>query len=118
MSEALNNIYGMLKASILQTEKGIEPMAKQIPLEKLVKGRHYVGRGRNGNIGKWDGERFLVISYKFNEHVVKLEPYYTEESGCFQPFLEIDEGKMMEPFGKDGWDAHYGKRIEFGKDPA
>jgi hypothetical protein len=90
-------------------------MAKQITQRKLIKGRHYVGRGRNGNIGLWNGECFLVMGWKFNEYVIKMEPYYTEKSGCFQPFLEIDEGEMLEPFGTVGWDAHYGKRIEFGK---
>ena len=88
-------------------------MEKQIPQDRLIKGKHYVGRGRNGNIGLWNGESFLVIGQKFSEYVIKMEPYYTEESGCFQPFLEIDEGKMVEPNGKTGWDAHYGKKMEF-----
>ncbi len=90
-------------------------MPEQIPMDRLIVGCHYVGRGRNSNVGLWDGECFLVIGQKFNEYVVKLEPYYTKESGCFQPFMEIDMGKMVEPFGASGWDAHYGKRMEFGK---
>jgi hypothetical protein len=75
-----------------------------------------VGRGRNGNVGFWDGERFLVIGMKF-EYVIKNEPYYTDDCGCFQPFAMVDEGVMVEPFGKVGWDAHYGRRLEFGLPP-
>jgi hypothetical protein len=85
----------------------------QIPITDLVKGRWYVGRGRNGNVGFWDGERFLVIGMKF-EYVIKYEPYYEEETGCFQPFAMVDEGVMVEPFGKTDWDLHYGRRLEFG----
>lgn len=80
---------------------------RQIPLSDLQVGRTYVGRGRNGNIGLWDGEDFLVIGLTGvpvswhprkwrNEYVLKREPYFTEESGCFQPFLLVDEGKATE----------------------
>ncbi|HMC66928.1 MAG TPA: hypothetical protein VKI65_18470 [Gemmataceae bacterium] len=90
-------------------------MAEQIPQEQLIKGSYYVGRGRNGNVGLWDGEVFLVLGWKFDEYVIKEEPYYTHESGCFQPFALVDEGVMAEPFGKIAWDKHYGRRMEFGK---
>jgi len=90
-------------------------MAEQIPITQLVKGKWYVGRGRNGNVGLWNGNRFLVICEKFDDYVIKQEPYYAEEEGCFQPFSTIDEGVMIEPFGKVGWDKHYGRRMEFGK---
>ena len=30
----------------------------QIPRKKLVKGAWYLGKGRNGDIGMWDGEDF------------------------------------------------------------
>jgi hypothetical protein len=89
-------------------------IAEQIPHEELAVGRWYVGRGRNGNVGQWDGTYFLVIAEKFDRLVVKREPYYTEESGCFQPFALVDEGQMIEPFGKFGWDAHYGRKVAFG----
>ena len=89
-------------------------MAEQIPLANLVKGRWYVGRGRCTNVGLWNGEHFLTIDLKWDEYVVKHEPYYSEDYGCFQPFLIVDEGVMVEPFGKIGWDAHYGRRMEFG----
>lgn len=67
----------------------------QIPCEALVEGRYYVGRGRNGNVGLWNGEYFLVISRKprFGVLNIKQEQYFTEHGGCFQPFREIDEGK-------------------------
>src|SRR5438270_12881444 len=89
-------------------------MAQQIPITEIIKGKGYVGRGRRGNVGLWDGVRFLTIAEKFNEEVIKREPYYTEETGTFQPFAPVDEGVMMEPFGSVGWDAHYGRRMEFG----
>ncbi len=90
-------------------------MAEQIPIDQLITDKWYVGRGRNSNIGLWNGSRFLVICEKFDDYVVKKEPYYREEDGCFQPFLMIDEGEMVESFGKTGWDKHYGRRLEFGK---
>lgn len=68
---------------------------RQIQYSDLIEGRCYVGRGRNGNIGLWDGRSFLVIGKKFNEYVIKHEPYYAKEYGCFQPFLIIDEGKNI-----------------------
>jgi hypothetical protein len=90
-------------------------MAEQIPREHLIEGKWYVGRGRNGNVGFWNGQHFLVIAEKFDEYVIKHEPYYTEDDGCFQPFALVDEGVMIEPFGTVGWDKHYGRRMEFGR---
>ena len=89
-------------------------MAGQIPRERLIVGRHYVGRGRNGNVGLWDGESFLVISEKFGQRVIKLEGYYGPEGGCFQPFREVDEGRVVEALGVGGWAAHYARSIDFG----
>lgn len=89
-------------------------MPEQIPLKKLIRGKWYVGRGRNGNVGKWDGQCFLVAAEKFDDYVVKHEPYYEADWGCFQPFALIDEGIQTEPFGGVGWDRHYGRRVEFG----
>ena len=91
-----------------------EGTAGQIPMHRLVRGRWYVGRGRNGNVGRWSGQHFLVAAEKFDRFVVKHEGYYAERDGCFQPFRMIDEGRMVEPFGRSGWDAHYGRRMEFG----
>jgi hypothetical protein len=88
-----------------------------IPKSQLVKDRWYVGRGRNGNVALWDGQEFLTIGFKFDEAVVKREPYYEENSGCFQPFYLVDEGKMIEPFGRSGWDAHYGRSLEVDSSP-
>ncbi len=89
-------------------------MPEQIPLDQLVRGKWYVGRGRNGNVGKWDGQCFLVAAEKFDDYVVKQEPYYEANWGCFQPFALIDEGITTEPLGKVGWDKHYGRQVEFG----
>lgn len=89
------------------------PEFTQIPFNNLITGRWYIGRGRNCNIGLWDGKYFLVICEKFNEWRIKREPYFAEEHGCFQPFVMVNEGQVVEPFGKTGWDAHYGQRMEF-----
>jgi len=80
--------------------------------DQLVPDRWYVGRGRTSNVARWDGENFLTVGYEGEYPAVKTEPYYEEGSGCFQPFLLVDEGQMIEPFGKSGWDAHYGKTLE------
>lgn len=90
-------------------------MPEQIPLKDLIRGKWYVGRGRNGNVGKWDGHCFLVAAEKLDDYVVKEEPYFTADWGCFQPFAMIDEGTTAEPFGTTIWDKHYGHRVEFGQ---
>jgi hypothetical protein len=89
-------------------------MPAPISVTELVPGKWYIGRGRNANVGLWNGHHFLVIGEKFDDYVIKQEPYYTAETGCFQPFAALDEGVMIEPFGTIGWDKHYGKRLEFG----
>jgi hypothetical protein len=86
---------------------------KQIQKKDLIIGKHYVGRGRTGNIGLWTGDLFLVIAEKLGEYVIKKETYYTENSGSFQPFLLIDEGENINPIGNRPWDKHYSKCIEF-----
>lgn len=79
----------------------------QIPLNELQVGRWYVGRGRNANIGLWNGECFLVIGLcgtpvsweprKWaNKPCIKQEPYFTAGEGSFQPFLLVDEGVASE----------------------
>ena len=73
---------------------------RQIPLDDLETGRWYVGRGRNGNVALWDGHRFLIPAEKIDRLVVKREPYWEEEGGCFQPFRRIDEGFVVQPVGK------------------
>lgn len=73
----------------------------QLPLSQLEVGHWYVGRGRNGNVGLWDGDCFLVIGQEGirksqtppvweNHWVIKREPYFTEASGCFSPLSEIN----------------------------
>ncbi len=59
----------------------------------------------------WNGKDFLVIGFKFNQPTIKVEGYYEKKEGCFQPFMLIEEGEMTEPFGKIGWDKHYGKTL-------
>lgn len=88
-------------------------MTKQIPRDQLIVGRYYVGRGRNGNVGLWDGESFLIVGQKGQFRVVKLEGYFASEDGCFQPFREVDEGRVTEALGANGWDAHYARVLEF-----
>ena len=78
---------------------------EQIPLSELQVGRYYVGRGRNANVGLWNGDCFLVIGLcgtpisweprKWeNNPCIKQEPYFTAEQGCFQPFVLVDEGSF------------------------
>lgn len=100
--------------------------ANQIPLSHLEVGCWYVGRGRNSNIGQWNGNSFIVIadclvyngSFSTPQETrlgIKFEPYYTEEEGCFQPFLKIDEGETIKS-KEDHWDKKYGygEVIRFG----
>jgi hypothetical protein len=85
----------------------------QIPLDCLIEGRWYVGRGRHNNVGLWDGKLFLVIGWKIDSWRIKQEPYYTDESGCFQPFLVIDEGQVLEPMSETDRYLRYARRMEF-----
>jgi hypothetical protein len=85
---------------------------EQILEKDLIKGNWYAGRGRNSNVGYWDGKNFLTIGFKFEQPTVKVEGYYRKKEGCFQPFYKIDEGKITDCFGKDGWDRHYGKTLK------
>jgi hypothetical protein len=85
-----------------------------IPKQKLIIGRWYLGRGRNSNLGRWTGNWFATIGKGFNDWVLKAEDYYTEEGGCFQPFVLIEEGEIV-PFGVRGWEAHYGTELIISK---
>ena len=84
---------------------------EQIEESKLVAGNWYVGRGRNGNVGRWNGNSFEVItdclvyngSFKTKQKTklgIKFEPYFTAEEGCFQPFSEIsiEEAKLSSDY--------------------
>lgn len=91
-------------------------MATQMPQNELIVGRWYVGRGRNANVGLWNGSVFLTIAEKFGEDVIKSEPYYTDKTGTFQPFALIDEGEVVESIGRQTiWDRHYARQMEFGR---
>lgn len=106
----------------LTGEKAHAVLYAQIPLSALSAGSWYIGRGRNGNVGLWDGTDFLVIATVgiktgpgprdwTTGYGIKREPYYEENEGCFQPFCRIDEGEMVEPFEAVGWGAHYGRSL-------
>jgi len=75
-------------------------IAAQIPKEDLEVGAWYSGKGRNGDVGLWDGEDFLVLGLEGkkvgpdrsdweNEYRIKREPYCTVDDGCFQPFARL-----------------------------
>jgi hypothetical protein len=69
----------------------VERILEQISREELIPDRWYVGRGRNRDVGKWDGiDSFVTICSKFGLWVTKYEGYYDPEKGCFQPFYLID----------------------------
>jgi len=54
------------------------------------------------------------VGEKFGRRVIKLEGYYGREDGCFQPFREVDEGRVVEALGAVGWEAHYARVVVFG----
>ena len=89
----------------------MEKILNQIKKEDLIINRWYLGRGRNSNLGYWNGMVFLTIGYKIDRWRVKEEGYFQDDDGCFQPFLIIDEGEMIESMGNSPWDLHYGKKL-------
>ena len=108
---------------------------KQIPQDQLIEGRWYVGRGRNANVALWGrigkppGGRltFMTVGFTFHNPVIKDEGYWLDERevaqtadkkliayGCFQPFMLIDEGTVVEAVGTEpGWDTHYAREMAF-----
>lgn len=98
----------------------------QIPIAALESGQWYIGRGRNGNVGVWDSELecFQVLAKVglkigpgsrdwVQKWGIKQEPYFTTDSGCFQPFLLVDNGVAHELLkGSDG-DRGYAKTLYF-----
>jgi hypothetical protein len=84
----------------------------KIPREALLLDRWYVGRGRNANVGLWDGKYFLTIGEKCGRMVVRKETYYATEAGAFQPFLLIDEGSVIEKVA-DGSKLFYADKLAF-----
>ena len=89
----------------------MEHILSQIDKKKLIINRWYLGRGRNSNIGFWTGEVFLTLGFKIDQWRIKEEEFYHEKEGCFQPFLLLDEGKVIEPTGESPWEAHYAKKL-------
>ena len=84
----------------------------KIPREALLLDRWYVGRGRNANVGLWDGKYFLTIGEKCGHMVVRKETYCATEAGAFQPFLPIDEGEVIQK-ASDGSKLFYAEKLEF-----
>ena len=86
----------------------------QISKDALIVGRWYAGRGRNANIGMWNGEDFLVLA-EVGQKVgpgprewvkswgVKREPYFQADGGCFQRFKMVDMGTVSVPQGEGGY---------------
>jgi hypothetical protein len=83
---------------------------KQIPINELQLGHWYEGKGRNGNVGCWNGYSFLVIAMTgmpvgrketsntskwVSIPCVKQEPYFTKTEGCFQPFSVVDNKRKL-----------------------
>lgn len=88
----------------------IEKILTQILKEQIIQNRWYLGRGRNTNIGLSYNDLFLTLCPKFNQWVVKLEGYYEENCGCFQPFSLIDEQqfKKTEKIHLEKYKWYYG----------
>jgi hypothetical protein len=83
-------------------------MKTMLTVGDLNLGSYYLGRGRNGNVALWDGDVFLVVCSVPQRRItddgkivygperraeMKREGHYDTEYGCFQPFVEINEGK-------------------------
>lgn len=71
-------------------------------------------------MGLWDGQYFNtfgVSSPQFGGVKHKQEGYYTAEDGCFQPFMLIDEGVVVEAVDPEAkppaWGAHYARKMRF-----
>jgi hypothetical protein len=96
-----------------QPQVKVDLTVEQIPMYRLIRGRSYIGRGVNGNVGRWDGQHFLIVAERCEQYVIKHEGYYSAAWGCFQPFLLIDEGQMVEPFDGENTDPPYGLRMRF-----
>jgi len=61
-----------------------------LKLTELVLGGVYVGRGRNFNLGVWNGKGFLGARYKFGYRVDTEYHYDTDPHfGTFEPFLKV-----------------------------
>jgi hypothetical protein len=76
----------------------LEHVTTVVQIDLLIKDTWYVGRGRNANLGLWDGDWFLVLAKKFDQYVIKREDYYTATWGTFQPFMPLlfDKGSVFE----------------------
>lgn len=86
---------------------------QQIPRHQLRRWSWYAGRGRNGNVGMWNGEEFLVVTATLRPSI-KQEPYFDADGGCFQPFLRIDEGEVLEPFREQELETPYATDMVYG----
>lgn len=87
---------------------------QQIPRHQLRRWSWYAGRGRNGNVGLWNGEEFLVVTATLRPSI-KQEPYFDADGGCFQPFLRIDEGVVRQPFVEQGMETPYAVDVAYGE---
>lgn len=86
---------------------------QQIPRHQLRRWCWYAGRGRNGNVGLWNGEEFLVVTATLRSSI-KQEPYFDADGGCFQPFQCIDEGLVRQPFVEQGIETRYAVDMAYG----
>ena len=95
----------------ISTESNVTSEYTQIPRTKLLVNHWYVGKGRNADIGLWNGEDFLVLAQVGvktgvgprdwdTRWGVKIEPYFEAESGCFQPFKLVNMGIIGIPTGE------------------
>ncbi|MCK4670381.1 MAG: hypothetical protein KAT43_04190 [Nanoarchaeota archaeon] len=103
------------------------PDPKIIPKEEMEEFRFYFGLGDGVYIAQWGShDEFLTWGKRMissfahwtregPEYMGKLaeattavpKKYGTE----FRPFKLIDEGEMIDSFGKGAWERHYGKKI-------
>lgn len=100
-------------------------MYTMIGKDQLDTGTYYLGRGRNGNIGLWDGEAFLVtclvprrtltddgkITYTGQRAELKREGHFSDDGGCFQPFVAVNEGEVV-PYTDERDERPYGEFLQ------
>ncbi len=79
-----------------------------ISADQMMIGAVYKGEGRNFNVGKWTGDGFLGLRFKFGQYIEDIEMHYEvcTRYGTFMPFEVI-----AYPDTLAGALAHLGDRV-------
>ena len=65
---------------------------RTIPIDQLIVGKIYKGRGRNFDIGEWDGTGFWGLRNKMGQIFRDKELHWDADDrfGTFQPYEEVE----------------------------